>query len=162
MRRDEKIGQVVLVGLLSMVSINVLLEPFLPDAEVRRSGWFAAIVVAPVLEELFFRGVAQRLVMRVAKPWGGIFVASLLFAAAHGTIAQVAVALPCGMVLGYAYFRSRTLLVPISIHVLNNALAWFSRGVTLREIVAGDTLYWIIYGLCAGFLTINIIFVLRR
>jgi membrane protease YdiL (CAAX protease family) len=155
-------GENIIQGLLAIIAVGVLLEPFLPVVEVPRSGWFAAIIVAPVVEELVFRGVLQRLLMRVVAPFGAILVASMIFAAVHGNAAQAAVALPCGMILGYSYFRSRTLVVPIVIHSLNNLLAWFSNGVTLRDVVPCEVFYWIIYGFCAGFLAINIIFVLRR
>jgi membrane protease YdiL (CAAX protease family) len=155
-------GENILWGLLAIIAVSVVLEPFLPALEVQRSGWFIALLLAPVLEEFIFRGVVQRLLMRVVAPWGAILIASALFAALHGTPTQVAVALPCGIILGYTYFRTRTLAVPIAIHALNNALAWFSNGTTLRETAPNDAIYWIIYALCAGFLTINIIFVLRK
>ncbi len=155
-------GENILFGLLAIIAVAVLLEPFFPEAEVRRSGWFAAIVVAPLLEETAFRGVVQRFLMRVSTPFGAIFISSVLFAAVHGTAQQIASALPCGIILGYTYFHSRKLAVPITIHACNNALAWLLNGMTLREIVPCNELYWIIYALCAVFLTINIIFVLRR
>ncbi len=158
MRRGENI----VLGLLAIIAVSVLLEPFLPAMEIRRSGWLAAIIIAPVVEELIFRGLLQRLLMRLMKPFGAILIASIVFAAAHGTAVQVVVALPCGIILGYTCFRTRSLLVPIIIHALNNALAWALYGTTLRQIVLCDLLYWTIYALCAGFLAINIIFVLRR
>lgn len=152
----------IIVGLLSILAIGVLAEPFLPVMDAPRSTLLAAIVIAPICEEVVFRGVIQRLLNRIIPPAAAIIIASALFAAAHVAVPVAAVAFPCGIVLGWAYHRTRTLAVPIAIHALNNALAWILYGETLRGAVSGDILYWMIYAACAVFLTINIIFVLRR
>ncbi len=152
----------IVMGLLMIIAIGVLAEPFFPAQSIPRGSLFAAIVVAPILEELIFRGVVQRLLGRIVAPFIAVLVAAALFAVVHGTVQQMIVAFPCGVVLGYCYLRSGTLLVPIAIHALNNALAWLYDGATLREAIPDDTFYAIIYASCAVFLAINIIFAIRR
>jgi uncharacterized protein len=94
--------------------------------------WFllVAVVVAPIAEELFFRGlVFQALRNRLAAGWS-IAVASLIFAAAHvvaepsggaGLLIFVLIA-PMGAVLAWLFERSGTLAVPIVVHATFNLL----------------------------------------
>jgi membrane protease YdiL (CAAX protease family) len=79
---------------------------------------FAIVIVAPVVEEFVFRGF---LLTRWASIWGAsraIIVTSVLFGLLHpdnffGTTVV-------GMVLSLLYMRTRTLLIPILVHMLNN------------------------------------------
>ena len=46
--------------------------------------WFSAVVVAPMAEEVFFRGLLQTFLVNVLRNrWTAIAVASTLFAAVH-------------------------------------------------------------------------------
>ena len=77
------------------------------------------LVLAPVIEELFFRGV---LLHRWADKWGctrAILATSVLFASYHPDILGTFVA---GVVLSLVYLRTRTLLVPMLMHFIHNAL----------------------------------------
>ena len=79
-----------------------------------------ALVVAPVIEEVLFRGVVLH---RFAVKWGlgpAIVVSSLLFGILHVNFVGVGV---LGVVMALLYVRTQTLIVPIACHVLNNAVA---------------------------------------
>jgi membrane protease YdiL (CAAX protease family) len=82
---------------------------------------FSVVAVAPIFEELLFRGLLQSvLTAYLAKPWLSIGITSLLFASLHyGTHFFGIFALSC--CLGYAYEKSGSLLRPIFIHVFFNA-----------------------------------------
>lgn len=92
-------------------------------------GWYialaaSALVVAPIFEEIAYRGILQTSLSRAMNSrWLAIAITSVIFAAAHGTVD--AHALPVLFVLslafGWAYERSGRLAVPIVIHVLFNA-----------------------------------------
>ena len=78
------------------------------------------VLVAPVVEEFIFRGL---LLTRWSLRWGttsGILVSSLLFALLH---TDPVGAFAFGVVLSLLYIRTRTLLVPMIAHGLNNLLA---------------------------------------
>ena len=97
-------------------------------------GWLALILVvcvgAPVIEELFFRGLVQ---VRLVGKWGavcGITVTSLLFGAAHligwqgpVTLAYAWTIFVGGLVLGAARYYSGRLGTSITAHMLFNAQA---------------------------------------
>lgn len=78
------------------------------------------LVVAPVIEEVLFRGVVLH---RLAVKWGlapAVVVSSVVFGLLHVNFVGVGV---LGIVLALLYVRTRTLIVPIAGHVLNNGIA---------------------------------------
>lgn len=81
---------------------------------------FFGVVVAPCTEEFLFRGI---LLHRWSVKWGvkwGVLISSLVFALGHDDIiGKFAV----GFVMAVLYVKTRTLLVPIVCHMLNNAVA---------------------------------------
>ncbi|MBL8764838.1 MAG: CPBP family intramembrane metalloprotease [Phycisphaerae bacterium] len=84
-----------------------------------------AIVAAPIVEELVFRGFVQSAALRLTgRPWPSIFATSALFAAIHYTVAPW-YAMPAlftlSVALGIAFERSRSIAVPIGAHALFNA-----------------------------------------
>lgn len=92
------------------------------------------VFVAPVAEELFFRGVIQRYVAEASSTSIGVAVATVLFVPVHGlgilatapnapaAVAVVATLAAVSVVLGVAYARTDNLVVPIAIHAGYNAL----------------------------------------
>jgi membrane protease YdiL (CAAX protease family) len=84
------------------------------------------IVVAPVCEELFFRGFLFR-VLRLRMPfWVAAGIDGILFGAIHGISAITIILVVLGVILCWVYESSGTLYAPIAIHVLNNTLAYGS------------------------------------
>lgn len=87
-------------------------------------GVISIAVVAPVLEEVLFRGAIQGYLMRrFGNPYVGIVVASLVFGIFHLNPIQVVYATLLGLIFGWIYYRTRSLLSVIVGHVLNNSLA---------------------------------------
>jgi membrane protease YdiL (CAAX protease family) len=81
---------------------------------------FSVVVVAPVTEEFLFRGI---LFHRWAVKWGvraAIVMTSVLFGLLHSNLIGLFV---FGVVMSLLYLTTRSLLVPIAAHALNNALA---------------------------------------
>ncbi len=87
-----------------------------------------AVVLAPVIEEVLFRGV---LLNRWAAKWSlgkAVVATSLAFGILHANPVGITVA---GLVLAVLYLRTVTLLVPIAFHAANNLVA------TIPEFMAG-------------------------
>lgn len=80
-----------------------------------------AAVVAPVLEELLFRGFLIEALLPRAGPAAAVVASSILFAAFHGEALLPLTAK--GLVLGWIFLRTRSLFVPILAHATNNAAA---------------------------------------
>ena len=79
------------------------------------------ILIAPVFEEMLFRGMLQSVIRGLTpRPWEAIVITSVFFAVSHPwTHLPALFVLSCCM--GYAYEKSGSLLRPIFIHALFNA-----------------------------------------
>lgn len=83
-------------------------------------------VLAPLVEELVFRGL---LYGWLASRWNsGLawIVSSLAFAAAHYEPAHIVIVLPLGLLFGWLRRRTDSLVPSICAHVANNAFAVFA------------------------------------
>lgn len=88
------------------------------------AGVVSMAFLAPILEELLFRGAIQGMLMRYFKnPWIGILLASLLFGIIHLNPVQMFYATCLGVGFGWIYYRTGSLLPAMSGHILNNSLA---------------------------------------
>jgi membrane protease YdiL (CAAX protease family) len=81
-------------------------------------------IVAPVLEEILFRGYLQSALMHRMKPWLAILLASSLFGIVHMQPLAFPVLTVLGAVFGYLYYKTGSLKVNILLHVLNNGVAY--------------------------------------
>ena len=90
--------------------------------------WLGAVIVAPIAEECFFRGIVQTVVVTLwRRRWVAVLTASVLFGLAHGAQWQAVPALTAlGLMLGYLYEREGALAGPILLHTLFNlkTLTW--------------------------------------
>jgi uncharacterized protein len=83
------------------------------------------IAIAPAFfEELLFRGALQQLMVNWTKnAWIGIIITSLLFSAVHfsyyGFLSRTAL----GIILGFLFYYSKSLWLPIIAHFINNGVA---------------------------------------
>jgi len=80
-------------------------------------------VLAPLVEELVFRGLLYGWVAGRWGPLAAFIVSSLAFAAAHYEPAHVVLVLPLGLWFGWLRWRSNSLVPSIVAHVVNNGVA---------------------------------------
>lgn len=80
--------------------------------------------VLPALgEELIFRGIVQnKLSESLSNPHTAIVIASILFGLTHMQLERIIPLSFLGVLLGYSYYYSRSIYVPIILHFLNNSL----------------------------------------
>lgn len=104
--------------------------------EEMSSGSFGAIigacVLAPILEEMLFRGIILRSFLRQYSKWAAIVASAALFGLAHMNIYQFSAALVLGIIAGWLYERTRSLLPCIALHAAYNGT------LTLIELTAAD------------------------
>jgi membrane protease YdiL (CAAX protease family) len=79
-----------------------------------------AIVVAPVAEEMLFRGVGLPALAKVVGTGPAIIIVSLGFAVCHGHVHSILSLFVISVCLCFAYMRTRSLLVPIVMHMVLN------------------------------------------
>lgn len=161
---------VLLWGAVLMFGASVAIEPlvnlFPADLEhmystLAGNGWmvFTTLALAPVAEEIFFRGILQRDLTLRYGAMRGILAGAAVFAVVHLYPAMVINAFVLGLVLGFLYYRTRSLWVTVFLHFLNNLTAQFlymlygerAAEITLRRMIGADWAYWTLYGLsCLG------------
>lgn len=85
--------------------------------------FLSVAVVAPLCEELIFRGVFLRGFLENYRAWTAILLSSLLFAVVHLNPWQGVSAFGLGMLLSWFVVRTGSLVPAIAGHVMNNAVA---------------------------------------
>lgn len=80
------------------------------------------VIIAPVVEELIFRGVIMHGLMRNYSKFTAVFVSALLFALFHLNPWQFPATFVLGLVLGILMVRTRNIFLCILSHAINNGL----------------------------------------
>jgi uncharacterized protein len=86
-------------------------------------GLFFAVIAAPVVEELLFRGFLQRALIHRLPVWAAIGLSSLGFAIIHGQPYAIPGLMSLSIAFGYLYYRTGSLRTNIILHMANNAFA---------------------------------------
>ncbi|MGM9947972.1 lysostaphin resistance A-like protein [Floccifex sp.] len=116
----------------------------------------SVLVVAPVFEELFFRGAILRILDRYNR-FFAIFVSSFLFALMHQDITQFFFTFCLGMLLAYLSLKYETMTINILIHFINNAWALL---ITFLYFYGSDGLVTAINGIMSLAMITGALFIL--
>lgn len=88
------------------------------------AGICSMVVMAPLVEELLFRGaIQQHLLAQGRSPRTAILLSALLFGVIHINPAQVVFAFLMGIALGWVSWRTGSLIPAIAGHLLNNGMS---------------------------------------
>ncbi len=95
-----------------------------PQLSIKISVFVLAIVIAPILEEMIFRGLFQTAIRSyIIRPWPSIIFSSLIFISIHNNPKHWPALFVLALCLGYSYEKSGSILRPIFIHSIFNASA---------------------------------------
>ncbi len=86
-------------------------------------GVLVIAVLAPILEEVLFRGLLQTSLSRHMPAAAAIGLSAFLFAVVHGQPYAILPLMLLGAVFGYLYYKTGSLRVNIALHVINNGAA---------------------------------------
>ena len=81
---------------------------------------FAAVVAAPICEEIVFRGYFYPVLKKFTGIWPAVFCSSILFASAHGSLTALLPLFIFGAVLVFIYEKTGSLWAPIAVHFCFN------------------------------------------
>ena len=96
-------------------------QTVLPEDSVALAKTAALTCVArPVLEELFYRGLVQRLLAKLAGPRWALVGQAVVFGLAHGTAPQKLYGFAMGLVLGECAEETGRVLPGAALHSINN------------------------------------------
>lgn len=90
-------------------------------------GYMAIGIFAPVVEEIVFRGAILRILLGLFSRswhWVAIIFSALIFGAIHLNLAQGLHAFVIGLLLGWMYYRTSSIVPGILLHWINNTVAY--------------------------------------
>lgn len=119
----------------------------LADIITNDYGYFVLCILTPFVEETVFRGAILKSLLQGFKcRWTAIIISSVIFAAIHLNLAQMPHALLMGLLFGWLYCRTGSILPGVAVHWVNNTVTFvFCRlfpsmsDATLSEFFNGDT-----------------------
>lgn len=91
------------------------------------AGYVAIGLLAPLAEEMVFRGAILRVLLKVFDRrwhWLPIAISAVMFGAVHGNIAQFIHASLLGLLLGWLYYRTGSIVPGVVLHWVNNSIAY--------------------------------------
>ena len=107
-------------------------------------GIISITVMAPLVEELLFRGAIQGYLHRKGmKPLQAIFIASAIFGIIHMNPIQIPFAFAIGMIFGWLYYRTGSLVPGIVGHFINNSIACIQMATMSKEEFNTTTIEWL-------------------
>ncbi|MDP4207225.1 MAG: CPBP family intramembrane metalloprotease [Bacteroidota bacterium] len=159
-----------LIGLVLpfVFSLSIIIEPVIdlipmPDfvkelfsSLITNDGYafFMAVIAAPLLEELIFRGVILDGFLKRYSPAKAIIWSSVLFGIAHFNPWQFIAAFAFGCVAGWLYWKTNSLIPGIVAHFFNNFCAFVMMLFTgdsfssTQQLMGYGKMYYILYGIC--------------
>lgn len=82
----------------------------------------SAVIYAPIIEEIFFRGIILQKVAIARDVRAGILISAFVFAIVHFRYDIISL-FTMGVVLAILYLKTKQLIIPIAFHFLHNVLA---------------------------------------
>lgn len=104
------------------------------------------ILIFPILEEIYYRFLIQNSIKKSTNTIIAILISSILFAIGHMDLKMLIPAFCTGLLLGYIYFKTNNIIIPILIHMVFNAQITFSEKLFI-EVGGFKNLYFLIYPL---------------
>lgn len=99
-------------------------------------------ILTPITEELLFRGIIQGELRKAMPEWAAILIQGIVFAAFHVQPIQISYVLLPGILLGLVYAWTRSLWIPIIMHMVFNFL-----GSVMPALVGEDEFFAQILGI---------------
>ena len=93
------------------------------ESDYTLTGILSAVVIAPIAEEVFLRGLAYTRLRRAMPPILAAVLSSLAFGVLHGDIIWFMSAFGGGLAMAWIFQRTGSLWASILVHMTNNALA---------------------------------------
>ena len=84
------------------------------------------VIMAPLCEEIFFRGYIFNKLKTIHKPLTAIIISAIIFAVVHGTLIQQLSVWVDGCIYAYFFYRTGNIKLSIVGHFIGNLAALFS------------------------------------
>ncbi len=115
--------------------------------------WIYTVLLAPIAEELIFRGVTLKLEKRVLKFAVANLIQAVLFGIYHQNIVQFVYAFLLGLLLGYICHLYDSILPAIVLHAAVNLFANIISATGLSEWYSTDIVKYVVLGISTTLVT---------
>jgi len=82
--------------------------------------FLSAVIAAPIVEEVIFRGVVLGSFRKIFPAWASILISAVIFGVYHMNPVAIVYATVMGIIAGVVYEKKQNLLFPIMLHMANN------------------------------------------
>ncbi len=82
-------------------------------------------VLAPVVEELIFRGFLLQTLLKYVPTWAAALIVAVIFGLIHFEFQSAGILIFLGLILNWLYIKSNSTIPGIAFHVINNLLAFW-------------------------------------
>jgi len=87
------------------------------------AGILSFCIFGPIAEEICFRGILLGGLLKMrCRPWIAILITALAFSLAHGYAVKLVGSLLFGIIVGWLYWRTGSIIPCLIIHIVNNSL----------------------------------------
>ncbi len=159
---------IILESIVSLIpmpeSVRILFEQAL---QINFQGFLTLCIAAPVLEELIFRGIILKKFLEKYPPKMAIILSAVIFGIAHLNPWQFVAAFAIGTVIGWIYWKTRSIWPGIFIHFVNNTFSFYLAKkfqgieVTFKDII-GSNFYYISLLLLCLLISYTIYLILKK
>lgn len=163
----------LLWGVLFLLSASVVLEPLLallpavPNV-YGRGVWavLTLVVMAPLFEEVIFRGVLLESLRRRYGVIAALLLSSLIFGLVHLHPTIAVNAFFMGLILGFFYLATESLWASVFLHAVNNGISYVLLaagfgGTMLIDLLPDRTLYAAVYAVAAAVFCVSAFMTVR-
>lgn len=133
------------VALLQLVMPKFMLESYTDTQQIIEGGGFliqflTAGIVAPIVEELIFRGLVYRRTKKMTGTIAAAILSAALFGVFHGNWVQAPYAFIIGIVAVFVYEKFKSIVAPIMLHMSANILSVLIMTMTSSDAPTVDSL----------------------
>ena len=133
------------VALLQLVMPKFMLEIYTDTQQIIEGGGFliqllTAGIVAPIVEELIFRGLVYRRTKKMTGTIAAAILSAALFGVFHGNWVQAPYAFIIGIVAVFVYEKFKSIVAPIMLHMSANILSVLIMTMTSSDTPTVDSL----------------------
>lgn len=96
-------------------------------------GFLAIVLIGPVMEELLFRGWIMRVLLERTTPTKAIVYSALIFGLIHMNPVQIVYAGLIGLILGWLYYKTGSLIPSIVMHIAANGASFVISAIYTEE-----------------------------
>lgn len=120
---------------------------------------FSAVIIAPIAEELLFRGLIYKRIRNYLSSIWSIFISATIFGLIHGNLVQFVYAFLIGILLAYVFEKFKTVWASIIFHMSANLIAIILTEFLLNKIrlTIGFVMLISVISLAITFVTLKVL-----